>query len=143
MEDNTEEEVAQPQEEEIISDKPPLEMAEDYISWGELEKAQEILNTVKENSGKKYYLQSRIYKERKWYNEQRKQLKKAVKAAPDNEEYKKELAELEEFSKTPEYKSTVRKHQMGEAGGVCAEGCTECFCMCLCEGICEGLGNGC
>lgn len=143
MEENTEEEVEKTDDEEVIIDKSPLEMAEDYIAWGEIEKAQEILNTVRENSGKKYYLQSRIYKAKFWYNEQRKQLKKAVKAEPDNEDYKKELAELEEFSKTPEYKSTVRKHQMGEAGGVCAECCAEGCCMCICEGICEGIGNGC
>lgn len=130
-------------DEQTVSEKPPLEMAEDYIAWGELEKAQEILNTVKEKSGKKFYLQSRIYKARCWYSEQRKQLKQAVKAEPDNEEYKKQLAELEEFSKTPEYKSTVRKRQMGQAGSVCAEGGAECCCMCICEGICEGIGNGC
>ena len=144
-EENEEEEVAEPidGDEQIISEKSPLEMAEDYIAWGELDKAQEILNTVKEKSGKKYYLQSRIYKARCWYSEQRKQLKQAVKAESDNEEYKKELAELEEFSKTPEYKSTVRKRQLGEAGGICAEGGAECCCLCICEGICEGIGNGC
>lgn len=143
MEENTEEVEQTAVGEEINIEKEPLEMAEDYISWGELEKAQEILNTVKEKSGKKFYLQSRIYKIKRWYNEQRKQLKKAIKEEPDNEEYKKELAELDEFSKTSEYKSTIRKHQMGEAGGVCAECCAEGFCYCLCDSICEGIGNGC
>ncbi len=143
MEENTEEKVEKPLDEEKISEKEPLEMAEDYIDWGDLAKAQEILDTVSEKSGKKYYLQSRIYKAKFWYNEQRKALKAAVKADPENEEYKKELDELKKFSKTSEYKSTVRKQQMGQAGGVCAEGCSECCCMCICEGICEGLGNGC
>lgn len=143
MEENTEEKVEKPSDEEIISDKPPLEMAEDYIAWGEFDKAQEILSTLKEKSGKKFYLQSKIFKAKRWYSEQRKQLKQAVKAEPDNEEYKKELEELEEFSKTSEYKSTVRKYQMGQAGSACAEGGAECCCMCICEGICEGLGNGC
>ena len=122
-------------------------MAEELISLGSLDKAQTVLDKIKENSGRKYYLQSRIYKEKFWYNEQRKQLKKAVKADPDNEEYKKELAELEEFAKTKEYKSAVRKKQMGDIGGVCAEGCAEIccegFCYCICAGICEGIGNGC
>lgn len=129
--------------EEVIPEKQPLDMAEDYIGWGELEKAQEILNSVKENSGKKYYLQSRLYKAKLWYGEQRKMLKKAVKSESGNEDYKKELQELEEFSKTKEYKSAVRKHQMGEVGSVCAEGGAECCCLCICEGICEGIGNGC
>lgn len=129
--------------EQLLQGKEPIEVAEYYISWGRLDDAQTELNKVRGRSGKKYYLQSRIYKGRRWYNEQRKQLKKAVKEEPDNEGYKKELAELEEFAKTKEYKSAVRKQQMGNAGSICAEACCEGLCYGACTCICEGIGNGC
>ena len=141
-EENTEEKVDEACE-ELIQGKEPLEIAEYYISWKRLEEAQRILDKIPEKSGKKFYLQSLIYKEKKWYNEQRKQLKKAVKAEPDNEDYKKELKELEEFKNTPEYRSVIKNQRMNEMGNVCAEGGAECCCMCICQGICEGLGNGC
>ncbi len=142
MDEHTEEN-AENTFEEPIENKSPLEVAEDYINWGELEKAQEILNSVKEKSAKKFYLQSLIYKKKCWYNEQRKALKAALKEDPENSEYREELEALKEFSKTPEYRSAVRQKQMGEAGGVCAECCAEGCCVCICQGICEGLGNGC
>ncbi len=134
-------------DEEPIPLKGSLDMAEELIGLGSLDKAQAVLNANNTKSGRKYYLQSRIYKAKCWYNEQRKQLKKAVKEEPDREDYQKELAELEEFAKTKDYKSAVRRHQMGQAGGVCAEGCTECCVEACCYGtctcICEGIGNGC
>lgn len=79
------------------AEKDPLDKVEEYIEQKDFYSAQNLLDMTDEKSGKKFYLQSLIYKEKKWYNEQRKQLKKAVKAEPDNEDYKKELKELEEF----------------------------------------------
>ena len=142
MEENEEEvkDTAKPDgDEQPIPDKPPLDMAEDYINWGELAKAQEILNTVKEKSGRKFYLQSLIYKQKLWYSEQRKALKAAIKAEPDNEIYREELEALNRFSKTPEYKSAVRNRQMGDATSLCAE----CGCYCCMEGLCEAICDGC
>ena len=127
----------------LLEGKTPLEQAEYYIAWKRLDEAQDLLYKVHTKSGKKYYLQSLIYKERKWYGEQRKYLKKAVKEEPDREDYKKELQELEEFTKTKDYKKAVRKHQIGEAGGVCAEACCEGCCYGICTVICEGIGSGC
>ncbi len=127
----------------LLEGKTPLEQAEYYIAWKRLDEAQDLLYKVHTKSGRKYYLQSLIYKERKWYNEQRRWLKKAVKEEPDREDYQKELAELEEFAKTKEYKKAVRKHQMGEAGNVCGEACCEGCCYGVCACICEGIGNGC
>ena len=123
-----EEENRENTEEELPSD--PLDRAEKYIECGKLYEAQDVLKTVKKNSGRKHYLQSKIYKEKRWYNEQRKQLKAAVKAEPDNEVYKKELDELLEFSKTSEYKSTI-KYQRTEDMTNC---CLECS-----SNICEGI----
>ena len=127
----------------LLEGKSPLEQAEYYIAWKRLDEAQDLLYKVRNKSGRKYYLQSLIYKERKWYNEQRKYLKKAIKEEPDNEDYKKELAELEEFAKTKEYKSATRKRQMADTGNVCAEVCCEGCMYGVCSCICEGIGNGC
>ena len=124
----------------------PLDRAEELIDKGDLYSAQHILSSVKEDSGRKHYLQSRIYKSECWYNEQRKQLKKAIKAEPDNETYKIELDELMEFRKSAEYQSTVKRPkrvQMGKTDSMWAECCGELCCYCICEGICEAIGNGC
>ena len=133
--------------EENVDDIPAdsLAKAEKYIELGDLFSAQQILSNIEEDSGRKHYLQSRIYKEEHWYNEQRKQLKAAIKAEPDNEVYKKELDELMAFRKTAEYKNTLqrpKKGQMGNSGEM-----FECFCevcaYCGCEAICSGICDGC
>ena len=100
-----------------------LDRAEIHIENGDLYSAQNALDMTEKDSGRKRYLQSRIYKNKCWYNEQRKQLKRAVKAEPDNEIYKKELEELMEFCKTSEYKSTVKHPQMGDTVSCCLESC--------------------
>ena len=124
----------------------PLDKAEKYIEKGNHYAAQNVLDKVEEDSGRKHYLQSKIYKKECWYNEQRKQLKAAVKKEPENKVYKSELEELMEFRKTSEYKSTVKrpqKAQMGNTDGLWAECCAEVCGYCICEAICEGIGNGC
>lgn len=135
-------------EDKIKTDEELLSEAEELINKGDLCGARTALNAVKEQSGRKYFIESKFYKNKGWYNEQRKCLKKALKAEPENEEYKKSMEELERFRKTAEYKR-MRK-QMGVRNGftdVCGEGCAECFCEgCmygLCTCICEGIGNGC
>ena len=107
--------------EELPAD--PLDRVEKLIEKGDFYSAQHVLSGIEEDSGRKHYLQSRIYKSECWYNEQRKQLKRAVKAEPDNEIYKKELEELMEFRKTSEYKSTVKHPQMGDTVSCCLESC--------------------
>ena len=130
-------------EEALLTDEGYLGRAEIHIMHGDYEVAESALKCVKEKSAKKYYLLSKVYKSKNWFNEQRKMLKAAVKAEPDNETYKKELEELEAFRKTKEYK---KMRQMG-VGDAFASGCVELCCegsvYCCCEGICEGLGNGC
>lgn len=128
---------------ELLEVADSLDMAQEFIEQGSPDMAQAVLNKNNTVSGRKYYLQSLIYKEKKWYGEQRKYLKRAVKEEPDREDYKQELAELEQFAKTKEYKRAVRKQQMGQAGNVCADACGEACCYGICACVCEGLGNGC
>ena len=125
--------------EEIIEEekvaKDPFGLAEELIARGELDEAQSILNKINEKSGRKFFVLSKLYKARKWYNEQRKVLQAAVELEPDNEKYKKELAEIEEFSKTKEYKKAVKKQQMGSFKSRVKEGCNI---YSVCNGCCAG-----
>lgn len=114
-----------------------LVKAEELINSGNLDGAQEILNSVKENSGRKFFVQSELYKSRKWYNEQHKLLKDACNAEPENQEYKKALSELEEFSKTKVYKKAVKKRQMGSFKERVKDGCFK-GCNACCDGACAG-----
>lgn len=107
-------------------EKDRLEKAEERIAQGDLYTAQNLLNMIDGQSGRKYYLQSKIYQKKKWYNEQRKQLKKAVKAEPDNEDCKRELTELSGFGKTSEYKNTVEHHPIGDTAKFCVDCITDC-----------------
>ena len=140
-EENTSQETPEEQ-----TNADPLDRAEKLIEEGDLYSAQNILSNIEEDSGRKHYLQSRIYKTECWYNEQRKQLKAAIKKEPDNELYKRELEELLEFRKTAEYQQTVKRPkrvQMGRTDSGFADCCCEVCGYCACEAICEGICNGC
>ena len=158
MEENTEEEkvnVEQPDGEfdlppaddtppedlsEPLTDKERLDRARLLIRRGELDEAQKMLDAVKEKSGKKYFIQSKLFEKKGWLNEQRKQLQAAVKADPDNEEYRAKLAELEELRKNHGYKTV--KGQMGDKDGF-MEACCLCSCEVCGSGLCESICDGC
>lgn len=129
-------------ENESLTDEQKLAKAEELIERKELDKAQEVLDEIDEESGRKCYLQSLIYKEKFWYNEQRKMLKKAIKAEPDNPEYRQALEDLNAFRKTKEYRqSKANKRQMGdtdEMTELCCQCGGECCGTLLCQAICEG-----
>lgn len=104
-----------------------LQKVEDYIASGDLYSAQYLLNMIDEESGEKCYLQSLVYKEKCWYNEQRKMLKKAIKAEPSNQKYKKALDDLTRVVKN----DTLREMEKSDKTDRC--------CNALCEGCCNGL----
>ena len=108
---------------EIQSDGELLFAAEKYIQESQTDLAQYTLNCVKEDSGKKHFLQSKIYQQKSWYNEQRKQLKAAIKAEPNNQDYKTELAELKKSFNYKQDKAEKREMQMGNICGSCFNGC--------------------
>ena len=117
-----------------------LNKAEELIDSGEIEEAQKTLDAVKEKSGRKYYLQGKLFIAKNWYTEARKQFKKAVKAEPDNEQYNKALEDLEAFCKSEEGKQ-MKTVQMGNKDGLaecCILGCCEVCGTGICEAICDG-----
>lgn len=129
---------------EGLSDGEILDRAEELIEKGDLCEAKAALDAVREKSGRRYFVESKFFKNKGWFNEERKCLKKALKAEPENEDYKKAMEELERFRKSSEYKEM--KKQMGfkeVLADACGEGCVECCCYCTCTAICEGIGDGC
>lgn len=117
-----------------------LSRAEELIESGELDEAQKLIFEVTEKSGRKYFVQSKLFKAKGWYNEQRKQLKLALKAEPENEEYRKAMDELEEFRRSEEYKTA--KKQMGGKSGF-GEACCMCSGEICLTGLCDLICNGC
>ena len=105
-----------------------LDKAEENLKNGNHYATQNILDKIDEKSARKHYIQSKVYQKECWYNEQRKELKKAVKAEPDNEVYKRELDELIAFSKTAEYKETLQRPTRAQMGmdDICS---TSCWCI--------------
>lgn len=116
-----------------------LDKVEELIENQELEKAQEILDSVTEKSGRKYYLQGKLFIQKNWYSEARKQFKFAVKAEPDNPEYKQALDDLDSFRNSKEFRKVK---QMGNSSDF-AEACCLCGCECCGTGVCEAICNGC
>ncbi|MDE6441775.1 MAG: hypothetical protein K2L12_03365 [Clostridia bacterium] len=128
------------EENDSLTDEQKLEKAEKLIERKDLEQAQEMLDSVKENSGRKYFLQGKLFIRKSWYSEARKQFKFAIKAEPENEQYKKALEELETFCKSEEYKQ-MKTVQMGKNTEGCALVCCECCASGACQAICEGCCN--
>lgn len=89
--------------------------------------AQDALNEIKkkDRDARWHFLQGKLYLAKKWYSEARKQLRLAVmKAEPEHEaEYKAALQDLEEFSKTPEYKEYKEKRFAQNCTEGCCAGC--------------------
>ena len=56
-----------------------LDVAEELIDKGDLHEAKAALDAAAEESGRKYFIKSKFYKNKGWYNEERKCLKKALK----------------------------------------------------------------
>ncbi len=117
-----------------------LDVAEELIDKGDLHEAKAALDAAAEESGRKYFIKSKFYKNKGWYNEERKCLKKALKAEPLNQDYLKAMEDLERFRKSDEYKQYRKQMGWSDALG---EGLAECCCYCVCTGICEGIGDGC
>lgn len=113
-----------------------LAQAEKLIAENELDAAQKILDGVKEKSARRYFVQGKLYEKKGWHNEARKQLKKAVKAEPENERYADALDDLEIRAK----KNGFLNDPNAEDKATCAFCCAECACEACATSICEGCG---
>ena len=137
-----EENIKDAAEDENVADEfvetDPLTRAEKLIAEDKLDEAQEILNSITEKSGEWHYVQAQLYIKKNWTNEARKQLKRAVKAEPDNEKYKDALDELHLRAKKGKPNMSISDDDKT----LCALCCLECSCEACAEGICEGICGG-
>lgn len=127
-------------EENIKSQAELLEEAQRLLDGDELTQAQTILDGIEDKTAEYHYVQSCLYKKKGWVNEERKQLKFALKKDPENEKCKEALAALEEYVKSEEYKTVKKKNRAEDAAECCLLGSCECCGSALCEAICDGCG---
>ena len=116
-----------------------MDEVEKLIEEGKLEEAQAVLDGIeKQNKNARWhYLQGKLFLAKNWFSEAYKQFKFAVKADPENPQYRAALQDLDNFRKSMEYKQR-QKEQMG-AGDTACYCCGECCLTGLCEGICDGF----
>lgn len=114
--------------------------AREYLKKGNIDAAQEALDSVEERGAEWHFLYSQVFKEKHWFLESRNSLQEAIKLDPENKIYKKELKKLDRMAK----KGKRRRHagNMG-AGEACLGGCGECCATVCCTAVCEGLCSGC
>ena len=136
MEEEITKEAADEEVVEEIVETDPFSRAEKLISENRLDEAQEILNGITEKSGEWHYVQAQLYIKKNWTNEARKELKRAVKADPDNEKYKDALDELHLRAKKGKPNATLTDDDKA----MCAFCCLECSCEACAEGICNCCG---
>lgn len=122
-----------------IDDDRLVSEAEELIAAGELKQAQKKLNLVKEKSARAYYVQSKLFLKKKWTNEARKQLEKAMELDSENAEY---AAAYEELNRGDGTLNGVKKQSDMDKGA-----CAECCCLgsveCCAEGVCSVICDGC
>ena len=131
-----EEEITSEAADEVVVGTDPFSRAEKLISEDKLDEAQEFLNGITEKSGEWHYVQAQLYIKKNWTNEARKELKRAVKAEPDNEKYKDALDELRLRAKKGKPNTTLTDDDKA----MCAFCCLECSCEACAEGVCNGCG---
>ena len=129
--------------------------AEEYIRSGNLNGAQDVLDTFNERPAEWHYLQSVIFYKKSWINESKKQLEIAIEMDGFNEKYKTAYAKLKEKIEYDKQQAgaqqtakpmsdgtytdydTNPQQQMG--GGFC-ESCATC---CACNVLFNCLLNAC
>lgn len=122
---------------EAVSDDELLSRAEALVESGELKRAQRTINRVRQESAKKCFVQSRLYVKKKWSNEARKQLERAIALDPGNADYAAAYEELQKGYGLLE-STAPADGKSGEVAECCLLGSLECCCTGACQAICDG-----
>lgn len=101
----------------------------DYPGEEELERAQKILDGMKERDAEWHYVQAAVDYYKRFYLECKKHLKKAIKLDPENGKYRAALEEL--IAMANEAQKAGKPYEEGKWDGV-AETCCEGCCTSLC-----------
>lgn len=117
-----------------------------YIKSGQLNLAQEKLDSYTDRTAEWHYLQSVVFYKKSWINESKKQLEIAMEKDPNNGKYKDAYLKLNmrntyqnQFTSGNFNQQNVDDRQMGgEACGSMANCCATWCCMeLLCSGCCR------
>ncbi|MDE6058894.1 MAG: hypothetical protein K2G44_02520 [Clostridia bacterium] len=111
------------------------------LDIGDAGRAEKLLYEIEERNAEWYYLQSLVFREKMWFSESRKSIKKAIKLEPKNKEYRTALKELEQKAK--ENRKKERAEQKERERHAQQMGATDKADAALCQAICEGLCDGC
>lgn len=124
-----------------------LKDVEDAIKEGDLEKAQDLLDSVKDRTARWHYLQSVIFYRRGWLKDALKQLEFACNLEPDNAKYAEAKENLSKkiYSDYSFYRNDGERSYRDTPPQPMARGCTPCDCCAglLCADCCCNCTGGC
>ena len=130
---------------------------EKYLSEGNYQEAQRILDNFNERGAQWHYYQSVLFYRKNWINESKKQLEIAIQMEPDNQKYKETLRKLNDKINQNSAAANNANYQNGyqngayngqtmntppqddQMGGSFCSRCLECYCYSLCINmLCSG-----
>ena len=122
-----------------------LNLAEELLANDCPAQAQSVLDSVNERNAKWHFLQSKIFFEKNWIYESKKQMEFALELEPNNSQYIEELEKLNTLGETPPHSEKEEKPELDK--GSCKQDCAEASCLgcmeCCCSGVCGGICEGC
>ena len=121
-----------------------FEKVKEYITKGEYDNAEYLLDTFDERDAEWHYYLSVVYYKKQMYHECKKQLELAIKMNPEEKKYKEQLDLVNNFTSSSgnfnksNFNNNQREYeQQSQMGG---NGCMESCCQCI---ACNALLNCC
>ena len=102
------------------------ERVEQLISEGNMNEAQAELDKANERPARWHFLQSRLFADKSWYNESKKQLEIALELDPNNAQYIEEMEKLNALGAISDSGKKEEKPDMDK--GSCRQDCAEMNC---------------
>ena len=98
--------VSEISQKDVYDTEDPFFEVRACLEKGDTLRAQQLLESFSERGAEWQYMQAIVFREKKWYTEARRCLKRALKESPENETYQKEYDELRkrENQKSPKPK---------------------------------------
>jgi len=129
---------------DFYSSSSPYPFIRTLIQSGNLNSAEESLNSMSQRDAEWNFLMGVISMQKGWHDNAYNHLNTACTQDPFNKEYKKTFDEL---NNTNDSYRVAYSNRGAKNDGICdmclKVWCLESMCECCCEGFCEGCGNGC
>ena len=131
--------VSEISQKDVYDTEDPFFEVRACLEQGDTLRAQQLLESFSERGAEWQYMQAIVSREKKWYTEARRCLKRALKESPENETYQKEYDDLCALAQKGKSKKSETKADMGGAAADC---CVELCCVGTCTFVCEGCLDG-